>query len=293
MQLDIGGVDPDGLAVRAFAEKGGRDNHALRQQIGERLVDSLALEQSGIAHQLGPEARIEQMQNGMFDAADILINAAFAPVGDALVDHGPVVVRAAVAQEVPRGFDESIHRIGFASGGLPAFGTRRFVKFRHSGERTARTGDGNVFRQHHRQLIIGYGNVAAGLAVDDRNRAAPVALTRDAPVAQAELHFLLAQPFGDQIGSDGIDGGFIAKAVVLARIDAKAVFAGVPVFPVFVRKDFILRPILFTDDLRDGQAVFLGEREIAFIVRRHGHDCAVAIAHQHVVADPDFDFLTR
>jgi hypothetical protein len=36
-------------------------------------------------------------------------------------------------------------------------------------------------------------------------------------------------------------------------------------------------------------AVLLGEGEIALVVRRHGHHRAVAVAHQHVVADPHFD----
>jgi hypothetical protein len=45
------------------------------------------------------------------------------------------------------------------------------------------------------------------------------------------------------------------------------------------------------DDLPDRQVVFQGEGEIALVVRRYGHHGAIAVAHQHVVADPDFDFL--
>ena len=39
--------------------------------------------------------------------------------------------------------------------------------------------------EQHRQLVLGDGHRAAVVAVDDRDRAAPVALPREAPVAQA------------------------------------------------------------------------------------------------------------
>ncbi len=39
------------------------------------------------------------------------------------------------------------------------------------------------------------------------------------------------------------------------------------------------------------EAVLLREREIALVVRRHAHHGAVAVGHQHVVADPDVDLL--
>ena len=47
-------------------------------------------------------------------------------------------------------------------------------------------------------------------------------------------------------------------------------------------------PVLHAQDV---DAVFLGERKVALVVRRHAHHRAVAVAHQHVVADPDLDFL--
>ena len=41
--------------------------------------------------------------------------------------------------------------------------------------------------------------------------------------------------------------------------------------------------------LTDRQAVLAGKGEVAFVVRRHAHDRSVAVAHQHIVADPDFE----
>jgi hypothetical protein len=52
-----------------------------------------------------------------------------------------------------------------------------------------------------------------------------------------------------------------------------------------------LSPAFDGDHLFDRQAVLLGESEVALVVRRHGHHRAFAVAHQHVVADPDFDLL--
>ena len=43
------------------------------------------------------------------------------------------------------------------------------------------------------------------------------------------------------------------------------------------------------DNLADRDAVFFGEGKVALVVRRHAHHRAVAVAHQHIVAHPDFD----
>ena len=45
------------------------------------------------------------------------------------------------------------------------------------------------------------------------------------------------------------------------------------------------------DHLADRQAERLREREVALVVRRHGHDGAGAVVDQHVVGDPDLDPL--
>ena len=225
----------------------------------------------------------------MLDAADVLVDAALAPVGEALVDHGLIVVRAGIAQEVPRGLDESVHRVGFALRLAAALRAAALVELGHLGQRRAGAGDLDVFRQHDRQLLIGHRHIATVRAVDDRHRAAPVALARDAPVAQAELHLLLAEILGGEVGGDGIDGGFIRQAVVLAGIDTLAVdLVGVGLLPAVEREGLAFN----SDDLLDSEVVFLGKGEVALVVRRNGHHGAFAVAHQHVVADPDFDFFT-
>ena len=103
--LDVVGL----AAIRRPAVIGLVANHALREQARERLVDI------GVAQSVQPareEARVEQMQDRVLDAADILI------------DRQPVVRRLAVdrrfrcgvaeAREVPGRIDEGIQRVGLA-----------------------------------------------------------------------------------------------------------------------------------------------------------------------------------
>ena len=45
------------------------------------------------------------------------------------------------------------------------------------------------------------------------------------------------------------------------------------------------------DDLNDRQVELGGELEIARVMRRHGHDCAGAVAGEHVVGNPDGNLL--
>ncbi len=54
-------------------------------------------------------------------------------------------------------------------------------------ERIARPIEVDIFWQRHRQIGFRYRNDAAGFAVNDGNWATPVALARNAPVAQAEI----------------------------------------------------------------------------------------------------------
>ncbi len=61
-----------------------------------------------------------------------------------------------------------------------------------------------ILRQHHGQVFLGNGNHPAGLAMNDRDRCAPVALAAHAPVAQAPGGLFLAQALGSQITSDSI-----------------------------------------------------------------------------------------
>ena len=207
----------------------------------------------------------------MIDAADVLVDR-HPVVDDPAVPRRLVVVRIAVAQEVPGRVDERVHRVGLPPRGLAALRARDVHPLLVGGERR------HALRpvvldlgQDDRQLRLGHRDRAVVLAVDDRDRAAPVALARHRPVAQAVRDrggaaALLPQPLDD------LRDPFARRQPgELAGVD----------------QDFGL----LVDHRPYRQAVGLGELAVALVVRGHGHDRAGPVVHQHVVGDPDRDPL--
>ena len=174
--------------------------------------------------------------------------------------------------------------------GSPHCGHLHVEERRRLRERVAGAVRHEVLGQHHRELGVGHRHVAAARAVDDRDRRTPVALARDAPVAQPPLDLLVAETLGLEVGRDRVRGVLVVEPVVLAGVHADAVLlVGVPLFPGVGA----VRLAGHRDHLLDRQAVLLREREIALVVRRDAHHGALAVPHQHVVADPDLDLLAR
>ncbi len=68
-------------------------------------------------------------------------------------------------------------------------------------------------RQLDRQLLVGHRHHPALIAVDDRDRRAPVALARDQPVAQAVVDGGFAAALGGEPGDDLLVGLAVALAV--------------------------------------------------------------------------------
>ncbi len=226
------------------------------------------------------------MQDGVLDAADVLVDRH--PVARALVDHALVLAGTAEAREVPRRIDERIHGVGLALRGAAARRALRLEELGQPGERIAGAVGHEVLGQPDRQLLVGHRDVAAGRAMHDRDRAAPVALARDAPVAQAPLHLLVAQAFGAQVGRDGLHRRLVGQAVIFPGIDAHAVLGvlGPP-----RRIDAIAQRM--ADHRLDRQSIFVRELVIALVVRRHRHHRAFAVAHQHVIRHPYLQLLAR
>ena len=104
------------------------------------------------------------------------------------------------------------------------------------------------------------------VAVDDRDRAAPVALAREAPVAEPE--------------ADGRLGAILLGE----RVDDRALrlVGGLSVEPTRVDQ-----PAVLVDHRHDGDVEALRERSVALVVRGHRHDRACPVVHQHVVGNPD------
>ena len=123
-----------------------------------------------LLHGAGEEARIEQMQNRVLDAADVLVDRQ-PVVGDLAVGRRVLVPRIGEAREVPGRVDEGVHRVGLAprrpaalagrstffqvgwrSSGLPGLS-----KATSSGSVTGRSFSGTGTTPHLSQWMIGIG----------------------------------------------------------------------------------------------------------------------------------------
>ncbi len=279
LKVDIGGVEPGLAAVVGLPVVGLVEHHALREQVGEGLIEG---DQAQVAHDLGPEARIEQMENGMLNAPDVLVHRH--PVGHAFIDHGLAGIRAAVAHVVPTRVDEGVHGVGLAPRLGPACGAGHLEEGLAGLQGVAAAIRHKVIWQHHGQVCLGHWYLAAVGAVNDGNGCAPVALTRDAPVTQSDGGFGLSQPFVSEQLGHGLHSSGMVEPIEWARGHAgHALFVGIPLLPGGLGKRL---PGLL-NDLPNGQSVFFGKGEVALIVGGHAHDGTIPIAHEHIVAHPD------
>ena len=152
--------------------------------------------------------------------------------------------------------------------------------------RLARRQELDVVWELDGELVLGHGHDAAGVAVDDRDRRAPVALARDQPVAQAVLHRGSAPAVGVEVRGDRGLRLFRWRPVELPGVHEHA------------RLEVGLRerravPVLGRDHHGDRQPEQLGELEVTVVVRGHAHDRARAVRGECVVGDPDRDAVAR
>ena len=113
------GIDDVALGLRH--DRAVLEHHALRQQVRERLA---VIDHAEIAEHAREEARVDQVQNRVLDAAAVEIDRA--PVRDLRrIERQLVVVRVGKAIEVPRRIDERVHRVGLAARRPAALRTRR------------------------------------------------------------------------------------------------------------------------------------------------------------------------
>ena len=311
-------------AGRAFLHLGGRHvlaavvgvgvglDHALVEQLVERLgrVHIAQVEQH-----LVPEARVQQVEHRVLDAADVQVHAAGTAV--AAVRAHPVVVlvllhhvlgvgRVEVAHVVPAGAGPVRHRVRVTIVGLRALAQvhRDLDPLLVAAQRRLRVGFGVLrveglravvghVRQVDRQLLVRQQMRHAVLVVDDRERLAPVALTAEQPVAQtvadgALAHAGLFEPgvdLGDRVvHAQAVDGQRLAVGAggVHGGVDDDAVVGDERRLALVVGQVVAgFRQRLDRVDHR--QAVLDGEVVVALVAARHGHDRAGAVVHQHVV----------
>ena len=197
------------------------EHHALGEQVGEGLVQAFGVE-AQVAQDLGEEAGVEQVQDGVFHTADVLVHGQ--PVLEGVHIEGALgIAGAGVAGEVPGGLHEGVQGIGLATGLATAdgagaahegvgLGQGRAAVFTHMG----------IQGQEHGQVLFLLGHHAALVAVDDRDGGAPVTLARDVPVTQAELRGGLALAFLFQTFGHGLLAVGVGHAVEVAGIDHHA-----------------------------------------------------------------------
>ncbi len=108
----------------------------------------------------------------------------------ALSNGALIVVRIGVAIEIPGRIDERVHRVRLAPRRTAAFRASRVHEFRHARQRRLPLpGQRHILRQAHRQLIIRHRNNSILLAINHRNRRAPISLARNAPIFQPVCGF--------------------------------------------------------------------------------------------------------
>ena len=233
------------------------------------------------------------MQDRVLDAADILIDRQPA-IDRVAIGRRVVDPRIGEAREIPGRVDERVHGVGLAPRRAAAFRAGDILPGRMAVERIAGTVEGDVVRQLHRQVLLRHRHDAAGLAMDDRDRAAPIALARDAPVAQAEIdltlrHRAIAARLAFQPLRDFLLRLRDGHAVEEARIDHRAVAVIGGVGDDEGRRILTRR----AHHRHVAEPVFVDEIEVALVVRRAAEDRAGAVIHQDEVGDIDRQLPAR
>src|SRR5205807_7136711 len=118
------------------------NDDALREYRREGLVD---LQVFRGLHAARKEARVQQMQNRVLLAADILVDGR--PVLDRLLVGRSRGVRRAKAELVPGAVDEGIHGVRFAHGRLTALRARDVLPRRMMVQRIAGPAERSVLRK--------------------------------------------------------------------------------------------------------------------------------------------------
>ena len=151
--------------------------------------------------------------------------------------------------------------------------------------------------QHDRQHLVGQRVRVAVDVVDDRERLAPVALAAEQPVAQlvGDRRLAVAVRLEPRVGSGDAVGLVAMPSRSSVSLDELTYGAS----PMYASATSRCRAWL------DGRPAanhavggrwmagiepeLAGELEVALVAARHRHDRAGAVAHQHVVGDPDRD----
>src|SRR5258708_31312409 len=152
----------------------------------------------------------------------------------------------------------------------------------------------DVFRQRHRQVRLGHRDDAAVLAMNNRDRAAPIPLPRNPPVAQAKIDLTMsygtvARAFVLQSSRNFLLRFRDRHAIKEPRVDHAAI-----TLIGCVGDDEAFRILaLRTNHRCIAQTVFVYEVKVALIVRRATEDRARAVLHQNEICHIDWQLPRR
>ena len=200
-----------------------------------------------------------------------------------------VIAGVAVAQVVPAGVDEGVHRVGLAPRRAPAARAGGVHPVLGRSQRGLAPGLVVLdLGEPHREIGLGHRHHPAVVAVDDRNRAAPVALAGDEPVAQAVVDRGPAPALGLQASHDGVAAGHGIHAAELARVDEHLVGG---VGSEGLLGDVGVLGIGGRDHGADRQLERRRELVVALVVGGDAHHRAGPVLHEDVVGDEHRDLL--
>ena len=147
------------------------EDHPQCKQIVEWLV---TLDKALITQNTPEEARIEQVQDCVFFPTYIVVNRT--PVFRSLVENSSVVVAACKPGRIPGRLHERVERVGLARGCPPARRASCIVPLGDFAEWTCNSFKLDIRGQDDWQVLLRQSCGTAVLAVNDRDRTAPVAL---------------------------------------------------------------------------------------------------------------------
>ncbi|MPM07237.1 hypothetical protein SDC9_53543 [bioreactor metagenome] len=220
------------------------------------------------------------MQRGVLHAAVVPVHGR--PVVERFLGSELLaVLRVCIAQEIPARTRPVGHGVRFSRCGAAAFGAGGVEPVLCAGKAAAAVVRGRKVVQHRqleRELAVGNRHPAAVLAVDERDGFAPVTLAREHPVAEFVVDLALADFLFFEPVDDGGNRFRNFHAIKEAGVDHFSVLA----FGVSFLFD-----IAACYDFDDRQAERLCKRVVALVVTGNGHDRARAVAHEHIVRNPD------
>ena len=222
----------------------------------------------------------------MFNATNILINGQ--PAVSRFCIGGRGGFRVGKPGKIPRRIHESVHRIGFTFCGLTASRAGRIAPCWMAVERIAGNVECDIVRQDDRQVLILFRDNATIIAVNNRDRATPITLAGNSPVAQSVLFFAHAEIVFLEIGDCRINSFLGSHFSQTGKMIDENHFLGFGRNQRFITHGRIVA--WHVKGVDHGQRIFASKIQIPLIVSRTSKHRTGAVAHKNKIADPNGQF---